>query len=77
MNLQKPFDTAALIAQLKADGIPEAEKLAEQVIRTTFDWLESSCTMAAATQPLFAIATPLLMAIEPALDGALRKAAGV
>ena len=70
----KAFDTQDLVARLKAIGLPEAEKVAKDVVdKVVFPWLNDSLVLEAATNPVYAIGVPVLAAIQAPLDAALTK----
>lgn len=75
MTLTKAWDTSVLLAALKAKGMPEADGLAKGVVGVVFDWLESSLAFLATSQPLWAIAEPILAQIQPQVDAELDKLA--
>lgn len=60
-----PFDVKDLEADLLAKGLPAIENLAELAANSVFKWLQDSLTLEAAKNPLYAIAVPVLLALEP------------
>lgn len=72
--MQKAFDVQDLIARLKAVAVPEAEKVAKDIVdKCVFPWLKDSLALEAVSQPVYAIGVPLLDAIQKPLDEALAK----
>lgn len=61
--MTKPFDLVELETRLKAQGITAIEGLAEIVTNVGFQWIEDSLALEA--NPIFNIATPVLMALKP------------
>lgn len=47
MQLAKAFDPQALLTALKAQGIPDAEKVVNDALPVLFDWLNTSVGMVA------------------------------
>lgn len=45
MELEKAFDKDALVAALKAEGLPEVEDLAEKCYRAMSKWLKASADL--------------------------------
>lgn len=73
--MTKPFDFADLGQRLLKDGMPAAEAIAEVAAKEVFAWLKDSLVIEATKQPLFAIAIPILAAIEPIVMAELDKIA--
>lgn len=72
MVLTKAFDTVALVAQLKAIGVPEAEKVAKDIVdQCVFPWLSASLVLEAASNPIYAIGVPVLAALQGPIDAEL------
>jgi hypothetical protein len=77
MNLQKPFDLQALVEALKAKAIPEAEKfVTKDGLPVLFDWLNSSVKLESASNPLLAMAVPVIEVLESKALDAIEKAFG-
>lgn len=73
--MTKPFDFAELGNRLLKDGMPAAEAIAKVAAKEVFSWLKDSLVLEAVKQPLFAIAIPVLAAIEPIVMAELEKIA--
>lgn len=63
MELVKPFDTQALVAELKAKGLDVAEELVKVLVSSTLDWTEKSLMMHENAYVKFA--APVVSAIKP------------
>ena len=75
MELQKAWDKDALVADLKAKGLVDAEKLLKDFVGSFLDWTVSSAALEAASQPLFALVPAVVSAVKPAIDAELDKIA--
>jgi len=70
--MQKAFDVQDLIERLKKMALPEAEKLAKDIIdNVLFGWVSDSLAMEAAANPLYAIGVPLIGALKQPIDAEL------
>lgn len=68
MQLTTAWDKAALIADLKAKGVADAEKIAKDVVDTVFDWTGQSCALLAPTQPAYALGAVILPKVQELID---------
>lgn len=76
MTLTTPWDKAALIAELKAKGVADAEKLAQGVLDTVLDWSVASCALEASVgKTIYGIGAMLLPEIKKQVDDLLAAAA--
>jgi hypothetical protein len=71
MSMPAAFDGQALLDGLKAAGLKDVENVGKDVVRTVFDWVESSFALKATSEPIWAVAPPILAAIEPAVEQAI------
>lgn len=62
------FDLKALEADLVAKGVPALENLGKLAVDTVLPWLEKSFQDAVAVNPLWALATPVISAVQTELD---------
>lgn len=66
--MEKAFDTKALTAQLKEQGLDIAEESAKTLFLTVFNWTEQSLNIH--PNPYLKFLIPLLAQVkQPALDG--------
>lgn len=70
----KKFDLKELEEALKANGIPAAEAAGKVIADTIFDWAKKSLELEALTNPLYAIAVPVIDAIKAEVDKLLTPA---
>lgn len=75
--MTKAFDTSDLVARLKAAGIPILDDAGKKVVGCVLGWVNDSLVLEVASQPLFAIAVPLVAQLLPVVDSAIDKALGV
>jgi hypothetical protein len=73
MVLAKAWDKDALVAELKAKGLADAEKLAKDVVGCIMEWTSASAAMGAQQQPLLALVPAVIAAIKPVVDAELDK----
>ena len=74
--MEKPFDTAALVEKLKAEGLPMAEDIAQKAVAVVFEWVSESCAIHE-NDLVKSIGVPAIALIKPIVDGQLDKLDGV
>ena len=76
MSLSKAWDFNALLTSLKVQGVPELEKIADDVFGVVFDWLESSFALMSQTSPLWGMVAPVLTAMQPMIEAEFNSLMG-
>lgn len=74
MELVKPFDTQALVAELKSKGLDVAEELVKVIAGATFDWTEKSLMIH--ENPYVKFAAPVVAAVKPLVMAEIDKIDG-
>lgn len=69
-SVLKPFDTADLVARLKAAGVPILKDSGHAVVRAVFDWIEEGVKLSPSKIDDFALAVlpPLRQFVDSKLD---------
>lgn len=73
--MEKPFDTAALVEKLKAQGLPVAEQAAEAAVKAVFEWVDESLAIhpnaliKAIGVPALGILKPVVLEQVDKIDG--------
>lgn len=75
MVLTKAWDKEALVAELKAQGLPVAEVMVEKAVESILSWVEASVMMSEDKYDDFAV--PIMAALKPFIMGELNKIDGV
>lgn len=71
MDVTKPWDKAALLAELKAQGLPALEKDLEMIVKVMYEWAEKSLLLQGGLYASFGL--PALGMARPYLDAAVNK----
>lgn len=74
-KMQTPFETKDLVERLKKAGLPDAEKLAKDIVGVTMDWTKDS--LALSTNPLLKFLAPAIDTVKPIAMQELDKIDGV